>query len=456
MSRRVLLATLLGVFLTMFPSVILVAALPDIATAFHVGESSMGWVLTAPTIAGAVLVPLFGKLGDLHGHRRVFLLAFATSGVFAALTGLAWDLGPLIALRSIGQASAVATSPAALALIMATHGPTERPKALGAWALAGATAPVIGLLAGGPLVAALSWRGLFFLQAAVAAVALPFCVKVLPETTKVPAVRFDVAGGITLMIGSGAAVFAIDRSGPWGVGSPGVWIAAAIAPIALWAFVRVERRTTEPLLPLELVRRRAFAAPVIGDALLQAPSFGAFFLAPLLLHATFDRSVGSTAYLLLPMPAGMGVLALIGGRLTVGIGERATAVLGCLVLLLGLGVTAAGNEAESLVAVVVGFALLGAAMGINRPAYSSAAAGALDSTTTGVGMAVMRMTTQLGAAAGISVAVAARSAGGFGGGFLAMAVLTTLATLVATRIVDVQPTRAEDVVAGTAVLATGP
>ena len=78
-QRRVLWATLVGVFVTSFPSVILVAALPDIARDFHVGETSVGWVLTAPMIAAAVLVPLFGRLGDLRGHRQVFLVGFGVS-----------------------------------------------------------------------------------------------------------------------------------------------------------------------------------------------------------------------------------------------------------------------------------------------------------------------------------------------------------------------------------------
>lgn len=431
-----LAATLVGVFVTSFPSVILVAALPDIARQFHVGQGSVGWVLTAPMIAAAVLVPLFGKLGDVGGHRRVFLFGFAASAVLAALSALSWDLGVLVVLRTLSQAAGVATTPTALALLMATHEPPDRPKALGMWAFAGASAPVIGLLAGGPLIGAMGWRGVFVMQAVVGVLAMPLCLSALPETPKIPDVRFDVAGGLALMLASGSAVFAIDRSAHWGVASPAVLLAAAIVPFAIWAFVRIESRTVAPLFPLFLARRRAYVAPVAGDSLVQIPSIGAFFLAPLVLHATFGYSVRDVAYLLIPMPLGMAVFAPIGGWLTVRIGERRTSVLGCVGMLVAVGISALGNEAEMLLVLLFGFTLHGAAMGLNRPSFAAATAGSLTVDTTGVGMAVMRMLSQLGSAAAISIAVAARAAGGFGTAYAALSVGAILAIIVTRGIVE--------------------
>jgi MFS family permease len=434
-QRRVLWATLVGVFVTSFPSVILVAALPDIARDFHVGETSVGWVLTAPMIAAAVLVPLFGRLGDLRGHRQVFLLGFAAAGALGALSAASPNLGWLIALRTLSQAAGMATTPTALALIMATHGPADRPRALGAWAFAGASAPVTGLLAGGPIIAAVGWRGIFVGEAVLIGLALPVCIRSLPRTPRLDDVRFDVVGGLLLMLGSGAAVFALDRSAQWGFTSMPVLAAAVVSPLMLWAFVRVEARTDDPLLPLHLLRRRAFVAPVLGDSLLNLPSIGAFFLAPLVLHGVFHRSVGESAYLLIPMPLGMSVLAHVGGWLTVRIGERRTAALGASTMLVSLGAGMLGCSTEVLPLVVLGFALHGAAIGINQPALASAAASALDRTSTGVGMAVMRMVSQLGAAAGISVAVAARGGGGFVFAYGVLAVFTVLAIVAATRVV---------------------
>jgi MFS family permease len=435
-QRRVLVAALVGIFVTSFPSVILVAALPEIGADFGVGESSVGWVLTAPMIAAAVLVPLLGRMGDLRGHRQVFLFGFGVAGLLAALSAASPNLSSLILLRTVSQATGMATVPTALAMIMATHGPAERPRALGAWAFAGASAPVIGLLAGGPLIDAVGWRGIFVLEAAIAAVALPLCVRALPRTPRRINVSFDMLGGALLMLGSGAAIFALDRSAAWGVDDHSVITAALLCPVALWMFARVERRAREPLFPLSLVRHRSFVAPVLGDSLLQVPSIGAFFMAPLILHSTFERSVGEAAYLLIPMPLGMTVLANVGGWLTTRFGERRTAVVGATLMLASLGVCAWGCADGCLSLLVLGFAMHGSAIGINQPALASAAARSLDAEFAGVGMAVMRMVSQLGSAAGISTAVAAVGAGGFPFAYGVLAVVGVAALAAASRVPD--------------------
>jgi MFS family permease len=427
----VLVATLLGVFVTSFPVVILVAALPDVAADMGVGESSAGWVLTAPMIAGAVLVPLFGKLGDLHGHRRVFLTGFAVAAVTAVLSALAWDLASLVFFRTVSQAAGTATSPTALAMLMASHSAADRPKALGAWSFAGASAPVAGLLAGGPFVGAVGWRGLFVLEAVVIFLALPYCWRVLPATARAAKVRFDVKGGALLALGSGCAVWAIDRSAHWGIASPGVLLPLVLCPFVLWAFVAVERRVEEPLLPLGLLRHRRYLAPVLGDALIQIPSMGAFFVAPIVLHLAFDRSVVESAYLLIPMPLGMAALAPVGGRLTASIGERRTASIGAVLMLASLAVCTTGFLSDRVAVLVLGFAMHGAAVGLNQPAVATAAAAALEPATTGVGMAVMRMITSLGSAAGISVAAASIGDERFGVTYAVLAVGGAAALLAA-------------------------
>jgi len=448
-NRRVLIATVLGVFVTSFPVVILVAALPDVARDFDVGNSSASWVLTAPMIAAAVFIPLFGRLGDLRGHREVFLVGFVAAGVLAVLSTMAPNLGTLIVLRTASQAAGTATSPTALALLLATHSAGDRPRALGAWAFAGASAPVIGLLAGGPFVDAVGWRGVFILEAIVIAAALPFTIRALPSTERQPA-AFDVRGAVLLMLASGAAVFALDRSAHWGFAAPAVIAAALLAPLFLWAFVRVERTTAEPLFPLSLARRRGFVAPLIADTSLQLPCIGGFFLAPIVLHTVFDRSVVASAYLLIPMPLGMAMLAMIGGRLTVAIGERRTAVVGAAVMIGAIALQGIGYATDTLSLLVLGFFGLGASIGINQPAVASAAAGALDAATTGVGMAVMRMMAQLGAAAGVSVAVAASGGERFGMAYVVLTVLAIIATVAAGAVVTSRTPEPIDVALGLA------
>ena len=172
----------MGVFVAAWPSVILIAALPEIADDLGSSESAMSWVVTLPLLVGSVLLPTFGKLGDLRGHRKVFLIGLGACGVSALLTACAWDVGSLIVLRTISQVAGVATLPTAIALMMDAFDLDERPKALAKWAFVTAASPALGLLFGGPLVGAVGWRGVFVIQGVIALACWPFARAWLKET----------------------------------------------------------------------------------------------------------------------------------------------------------------------------------------------------------------------------------------------------------------------------------
>jgi len=427
----------MGVFVAAWPSVILIAVLPEIADDLGSSESTLAWVVTLPMLAGSVLLPTFGKFGDLRGHRRVFLLGLGACGATALLTACAWDVGSLIALRTISQVAGVATMPTAIALLMAAFDLDERPRALARWAFVTAVAPALGLLFGGPLVGAVGWRGVFVIQGVIALACWPFARRWLRETPLAASVSFDVAGGIALMIASGATLLVFDRGSHIGWTEPIVVVAALVAPVAAVAFVRIERRTTSPLLPPGLLRRRAFAAPVAAELLCQVASTGVYFSAPLYLTRTYDVGVTEVAFLMIPLPLGMSVGALIGGRLTARIGERSCGLLGAGAMAASMALFLIGAGIEAMAVTIVALAVQGAANGLVRPPMASAAGAALDQEHFGVGMATMRMIGQLGSAVGISMAVTAQVLGGFGATYTAALVVSLgavgLMTLVVPR-----------------------
>jgi len=433
-QRRTLWSTLMGIFVVAWPSVILVAALPTIAADLGTDASTLSWVITLPLLVSSVLLPTFGRLGDLFGHRKVFLWGLGLSIITAALTVVAWDAWSLIVFRTLSQTAGVATTPTAIALIMAAFAPKDRPKALGAWSGVTAFSPALGLMFGGLLVAALGWRGVFVMQVLLAAAFFPFCVRWLRETPLAEKVGFDVVGGISLMIASGSVLYFFDRAAAWGWDHPSIWVAALIFPIAVVSFVRAEGRTSDPLLPPGLFRSRRFAAPVSAEVLSICAGNGAFFIAPLLLTSMFDTNVVSTSFLMLPLPLGMAVGSPVGGRVAVRIGERAGATIGAVAMTAAMGLFLVGFLMESLPVFVVGLVIMGLAHGMMRPATASAAGNALQPEFFGVGMATMRMTSQLGGAAGISIAVTATALGGYGW-FYAIGIGIAALSIVAVRFV---------------------
>src|SRR5256714_11944140 len=157
----VLWTALAGLFATGFTITILAVSLGDVARDLGASETALTWTVTGPFLALALSMPLFGKIGDVRGHRRVYLIGLAGFTVATFLTALAWNGSSLIAIRTLRALPGAAPAPPSVALIMRAFPEEDRGTGGGWWWLVGAGAPVPGLLAGGPLVDAIGWAALF-------------------------------------------------------------------------------------------------------------------------------------------------------------------------------------------------------------------------------------------------------------------------------------------------------
>jgi EmrB/QacA subfamily drug resistance transporter len=433
-SRWVLFAALAGTFATSFPITILTISLGAIADEFGVRATTIAWVLSAPLLLSAITLPLLGKLGDLYGHRLVFLTGSALAVATAVATAWAWDATSLICLRTIAAVVGGATQPTSIALIVGVYPPHERVHAMGWWSMTGALAPAFGLVAGGPLVDLFGWRVVFLMQAGVATVALLLAALVLRET-KPQRVRLDIAGVITLGIGVGGLMLALGRVRDVGVADPSIWAAVAVGLIALAAFTRVERRAVAPLLPLEFFRLRNFSAAIVSNACNGGAYMGAFAIAPLLLLNVFGYSVTMTSGVMLIRTLTLTVSSPFGGRLGARIGERAAAVFGAGVMALSLVLIAAASLQVSLALLVCGLILQGLGHGLSIPSLAAATTGAVPAEHLGIAAATNRLSSQIGVAFGITTLMMVygghNEPAAFRNAFLVGAALAAAATLTA-------------------------
>lgn len=400
-SRWVLLAALAGTFATSFPVTILTISLDAIAVEFGVRQTTIAWVLSAPLLLSAVTLPLLGKLGDLYGHRLVFLSGSAVAVLAAVATAWAWDATSLICLRTLAAVVGGATQPTSIALIVGVYPPQERVHAMGWWSMTGALAPAFGLVAGGPLVDLFGWRVVFLMQAAIAALALLLAALVLRETKR-HAVRLDVAGVVTLAVGVGGLMLALGRVRDVGVFAPSIWAAVLVGALALALFVRVERRTAAPLLPLELFRLRNFSAAITSLACNGGSYMGAFAIAPMLLLNVFGYSVTATSGVMLIRTTMLTVSSPLGGRLGARVGERAAAAVGAGIIAISLVLLAVASLRVSLELLVLGLVLQGLGHGLSIPSLTSASTGAVPEEHLGVAAAANRLSNQIGVAFGIT------------------------------------------------------
>ena len=399
----VLWTVLAGLFAAGFTITVLAVSLPEIARDLHTDRTTLLWVVTGPFLAHALGMPLLGKVGDVHGHRRVFLVGFALFTVFTALTALAWNAPVLIALRLVGAVEGAATGPASMALIMHAFPAEDRVKAMGWWSLVGAGAPVVGLVAGGPIVDAFGWRWLFVAQAPLALVALLVAFVVLRETPRSPRLPIDATGAGALAVGTVAPLLAIQlvRSRGWTDVVPLTLL--VVGALGILAFVRIELRASDPLLPLQFFRRHNFTASLVAQSSSQFAYMGGFLATPLLMQERFGYTVSATALLMLCRPLTFSLSSPVSGYVTVRIGERRASVVGTALVVASMGCFALAVTQHAVALVLVALVLSGLGLGASSPALISSAANAVEPEHLGVANAAQQMVTIIGAVAGMQI-----------------------------------------------------
>ncbi len=404
--RLVLITALFGTAAGSYPVTVLSASLPHIARDLGTTDDIITWVIAAPMLAFAVITPIIGKIGDLYGHRRTYLVSFSLGTVLALATSLAWGITSLIVLRTLAQAAKAASGPSAMAMILSVFPQRDRTRALGIWAAVVALSPAVGVVTGGPLVEWLGWRILFVVQGLTVGLALLAALLVAPETPRRSGIRFDVPGAITLGIGVSGLLLAVNRGISWGWTNPIVLVAAMTAPISLGLFVAVENRSNAPLLPPALLRRRAFTRPMTSQAVLQSGYMGAMVMAPFLLERRWGFRPTVIGLVMLPRPLSFALCARLGGHHDPKHGARRVAVTGMLVFAVAMVLAGVGAQQRWLPMFLSGAMLAGAGSGYIRPTVANSVTAAAGDADIGIAGGSMNMLQQIGAAVGITVLTA--------------------------------------------------
>ncbi len=394
---------LFGTFWVASTITILAVSRPAIADDLGTSIESLVWLISGPTIAVALTGTTAGKLGDLHGHRLVYVVGLAGATVFVVLTAVAWSGASLVAFRVLGATIGAATGPSSLALINRMFGPNERSRALGFWSLVVAAGPAVGLVIGGPLVEAFGWRAIFWAQAPLLAAATLWSWWVLPETPRRTHVHFDVQGQATLAVALAGLLIGIDRAVAWGPANPWVLASFALVPVGLAAFVRVERRTPHPLIPLGWFRHRNFTVPVAIGFFVQFGYMGGFILAPKLLDEVRDLSADAIALLMVPRPLTFAIAGPIAGWYASRVTARTTVFAGTVALCASMVVFAFVASDPGTAAIVLALTLSGVGIGAAQPRLAACVANAVHDEDLGIAGATQQLVAQVGTTVGMNL-----------------------------------------------------
>jgi EmrB/QacA subfamily drug resistance transporter len=400
----VLWTVLAGLFSVNVSFTILAVALPRIAREFHTTTNTMTWVITGPLLAFGVIAPFAGKLGDIYGHRRLYIIGIGGAAVAAALSTVAWSAGSLIAIRTLGSIEGAATGASSIALIARVFPAEDRVKAMGFWSLVGAGGPVIGVAIGGPIVQSIGWRWIFVGQVPLELIAVGFAAAILPSMERSTERRkLDVGGALSVTVSVTSLLLAMNRGPEWGWANPLVIGGFLLSPVAVAAFIWFERQAESPLIPLEFFRRPNFTFPIGAQVFGNFAYMGGFILAPTLLERLFGYGEAKAGLFVIARPLTFSIAAPIAGYVAVRIGERTSAVVGGIAVTASMLLFAAVNRGSGAWLVLAALSLSGLGLGIASPSLTASMANAVDHDSLGIASAAQQLMTQVGVVAGIQL-----------------------------------------------------
>jgi EmrB/QacA subfamily drug resistance transporter len=397
-------AVAVGLFMIMLDNTVVNVAVPSIQKDLGVGLSELQWIVTGYALSFAALMLTGGKLADMLGRRRIFVIGIVIFTIASLFCGLADTGQSLIVWRIVQGAGAALMNPATLAIISATFPPRQRGMAIGIWAGVSALALAIGPLVGGLLTEHLSWSWVFFVNVPVGVLGVAASYLLIDESRDMSEEqRLDPAGLLTSGLGLFALTYGLIEANTYGWSSARIIGSFVLAAVLLASFVVLELRQRVPMLDLTLFRNGTFAGANVVILMVGLAMFGVFFFVSLYMQNILGFSAVQAGAAFLPMTVLIILVAPIAGKLSDRIGSRwlmtgGMTLLGIQLLYYStLGVNA--NFWDLLPALLIG----GVGMSLTMTPSAAAIIGSVPTDKAGVGSAVMNSMRQVGGSIGVAL-----------------------------------------------------
>ncbi|MDX8490043.1 MFS transporter [Mesorhizobium sp. VK22B] len=388
---------------------IVFVALPEIGSGLGFSGQTLQWAVSAYTVFTGGFLLFGGRAADLVGQRRVFIFALWLYALSSLIGGFAWSPAVIIGARAVQGIGAAFLFPATLSLInrLFAEG-RERNRALAVWGGAGASGLTLGSLAGGFLTSAFGWPAVFYVNVALAGLAIVAAFAIIPRDPKRHAHRnFDLPGALTVTAGATLLVFTLVQGPDYGWTSPAILASAALAALFLIVFIVLEARSTDPLMPLRLFRKRSLVAGMTITFLYMG-TFGALpYFLTVLLQTVHGFTALQTGLAFLVPSIAIATGTQLGERLATRFSTRSTLVAGMIIGAAGTVLMVFGASAESsFAAIVPGLIISGIGQGIVWTAMWIAAASGVAHDEQGVASGMACTTLNIGNAIGMAALIA--------------------------------------------------
>jgi MFS transporter, DHA2 family, methylenomycin A resistance protein len=400
-----LLATSLGFGVVQLDVSVVNVAVQPIRADLGGGVADLQWVVNAYTVAFAALLLSAGALGDRVGAKRVFVGGFVLFTLASAACGLAPGLPALIAARAVQGVGAAVLVPCSLTLLNhAYREPAARARAVGIWLAGASVALSAGPLVSGVLIAAWSWRAIFFINLPLGLLAIVLTLRFADETSRSPDRGLDVPGQVSGIVALAALSAALVTGGRRGFADPLVLAGFAVAALAGATFVLVERHRARPMLPPSLFASRTFSTATVLGLLVNTVFYGLVFVLSLWFQQTLGYSALRTGLAFLPATVGVLAANLLASRVSAALGVRRTFLGAVSLMLLALGGLLLVSGADTAyVAVVAPLAALGLGLGLAVPVITALLLGSVDTDRSGVASGTLNTARQTGSVVGVAL-----------------------------------------------------
>ncbi|HLE92131.1 MAG TPA: MDR family MFS transporter [Anaerolineales bacterium] len=408
MSRnRIILVTagiMLSLFLASMESTVVATAMPTIVGQLG-GLEHYSWVFSAFMLASTTAVPLYGKLSDIYGRRKLYVSAMALFLAGSIWCGWANSMTQLIFARALQGIGAGGIMPLAFILIGEMFSLEQRAKMQGLFSGVWGVSSIVGPLLGGFLVDQLSWRWIFYINifpGLLAAALVAFAWRDRVHSHERPAV--DYAGAALLTVSVVMLLLGLMGSGT------SSWILITVATALFILLMWVERRAADPILPLALFRDRLFATATAHGILTGWALFGSVSFIPLFVQAVLDTSATQAGITITPMLLGWVTASIIGTRLMLTIGYRKLGLIGTATFSVGAFLMSRAGMNTSQISLMIFVALMGIGMGLSIPSFLIAVQTSVERRQLGTATSTLQFSRSIGGTLGVSVMGAALSA----------------------------------------------
>jgi EmrB/QacA subfamily drug resistance transporter len=406
-ANAVLAIVAVAQFMVVLDASIVNVALPTIRRDVGFSEQSLSWILNAYTLIFGGFLLLGGRAADRLGRRRLFMAGIALFAAASLVCGVSQSEGELLVARGFQGLGGAMVSPAALSIILTTFAEgRERNRALAVWGAIAGAGGAVGLLLGGVLVQLLSWRWVFFVNVPIGVVVLALAPRIVPESraTAVAKAGYDVQGAVAITLGTMALVFTLIKADSWGWTSARTIAGFVVAAVLIVAFVVIERRHEDPLVPLRIFSNRSLAASDATMLLVVAALFGMFFFVTLYLQQVLGYSALKTGLAYLPLSLTLIGASGVASQFVERFTPKPIMVAGLLIasggFVLLTSVSGHGDYASHVLPAMI---ILGVGFGMSFVPITIAATSGVAPGDSGLASGLLNTTQQVGGSLGLAI-----------------------------------------------------